>query len=69
MKYKIALQKSDEGFSVSVPGLPGYWSQGTTEAEALRTRWAASSGMRGLRLRSFGSCCKRFVPPLPPRTP
>jgi len=35
MKYKIALQKSDEGFSVSVPGLPGCWSQGATEAEAV----------------------------------
>ncbi len=35
MKYKIALRKSDEGFSVSVPGLPGCWSQGATEAEAL----------------------------------
>jgi predicted RNase H-like HicB family nuclease len=35
MKYKIALQRSDEGFSVSVPGLPGCWSQGTTEAEAI----------------------------------
>jgi predicted RNase H-like HicB family nuclease len=35
MKYKIALHKSDEGFSASVPGLPGCWSQGATEAEAL----------------------------------
>jgi len=35
MKYKIALHKSDEGYSVSVPGLPGCWSQGATEAEAL----------------------------------
>ena len=35
MKYKIAIHKSDEGFSVSVPGLPGCWSQGTTEPEAL----------------------------------
>ena len=35
MKYKIALRKSDEGYSVSVPGLPGCWSQGATEAEAL----------------------------------
>ena len=35
MKYKIALEKSDKGFSVSVPGLPGCWSQGTTEVEAL----------------------------------
>ena len=35
MRYKIALQKSNEGYSVSVPGLPGCWSQGATEAEAL----------------------------------
>ena len=35
MKYKVALQKSEEGCSVSVAGLPGCWSQGTTEAEAL----------------------------------
>jgi predicted RNase H-like HicB family nuclease len=35
MKYKIALQHSEEGVSVSVPGLPGCWSQGKTEAEAL----------------------------------
>lgn len=35
MKYKIALHHDDEGYSVSVPGLPGCWSQGETEAEAL----------------------------------
>jgi predicted RNase H-like HicB family nuclease len=35
MKYKIALQQTDEGYSVSVPGLPGCWSQGATEDEAL----------------------------------
>jgi predicted RNase H-like HicB family nuclease len=35
MKYKIAIRRSDEGFSVSVPGLPGCWSQGRTEDEAL----------------------------------
>ena len=35
MKYKIALQRTKEGFSVSVPGLPGCWSQGATEADAL----------------------------------
>ena len=35
MKYKIALHKSDEGYSVSVPGLPGCWSQGQTEEEAM----------------------------------
>ena len=35
MRYKIALRRTDEGFTVSVPGLPGCWSQGKTEAEAL----------------------------------
>jgi predicted RNase H-like HicB family nuclease len=35
MKYKIALQHSEEGYSASVPGLPGCWSQGETEVEAL----------------------------------
>lgn len=35
MKYKILLEKSEEGYSVSCPGLPGCWSQGETEEEAL----------------------------------
>ena len=35
MKYKVVLQRSDEGVAASVPGLPGCWSQGQTEAEAL----------------------------------
>lgn len=35
MKYRIALHYSDEGYSVSVPGLPGCWSQGSTEEEAI----------------------------------
>jgi predicted RNase H-like HicB family nuclease len=35
MRYKVALKHSEEGFSVSVPGLPGCWSQGDTELEAL----------------------------------
>jgi len=34
-RYKVALVASDEGFSVSCPGLPGCWSQGATESEAL----------------------------------
>lgn len=41
MKYKIALYQTDEGFSVSAPGLPGCWSQGDTEAEALANIEAA----------------------------
>ena len=35
MKYKVVLHKSEEGFSVSCPGLPGCWSEGLTEDEAL----------------------------------
>jgi predicted RNase H-like HicB family nuclease len=35
MTYRVALLKSDEGFSVSVPGLPGCLSQGRTKEEAL----------------------------------
>ena len=35
MDYKVVVQESEEGFSVSCPGLPGCWSQGATEAEAL----------------------------------
>jgi predicted RNase H-like HicB family nuclease len=35
MKYKIALHRSAEGISVSVPALPGCWSEGDTEEEAL----------------------------------
>jgi len=35
MKYRIILHKSEEGYAVSVPGLPGCWSQGESEDEAL----------------------------------
>ena len=35
MRMKIVLCRSDEGYSVSVPSLPGCWSQGNTEAEAI----------------------------------
>ncbi len=35
MEYTVALHRSDEGYSITVPGLPGCCSQGMTEAEAL----------------------------------
>jgi predicted RNase H-like HicB family nuclease len=41
MKYKVALLKTEEGYSVSCPGLPGCWSQGDTESEALDNIQAA----------------------------
>ena len=35
MTYKVLLKESEEGYSVSCPGLPGCLSQGETEQEAL----------------------------------
>jgi predicted RNase H-like HicB family nuclease len=35
MKYTIVLEKTEEGYAVFCPGLPGCWSQGDTEEEAL----------------------------------
>ena len=35
MRYKVKLEKTEEGYAVWVPGLPGCWSQGRTEVEAL----------------------------------
>ncbi len=35
MFYKVVLQKSEEGYSVSCPALPGCWSQGETEENCL----------------------------------
>ena len=35
MKYPVSLTRTEEGYSVSCPGLPGCWSQGSTGEEAL----------------------------------
>ena len=35
MKYKVVLERSEEGVAASVPGLPGCWSEGKSETEAL----------------------------------
>lgn len=35
MKYTVLIEPSEEGFAVSVPGLPGCHSQGNTAAAAL----------------------------------
>ena len=35
MKYMVKLEKTDEGYAVWCPGLPGCQSQGATEEEAL----------------------------------
>ena len=35
MTYKVALHHAEDGITVSVPALPGCWSEGETEEEAL----------------------------------
>ena len=35
IEYPVILRESEEGFAVGCPALPGCWSQGATEAEAL----------------------------------
>ncbi|WP_263380846.1 type II toxin-antitoxin system HicB family antitoxin [Granulicella paludicola] len=35
MTYKVELIHSEEGYAVGCPDLPGCWSQGATEEEAL----------------------------------
>jgi predicted RNase H-like HicB family nuclease len=35
MKYTVALRKTDDGISIRCIELPGCWSQGATETEAL----------------------------------
>ena len=70
MTYTVVLQKTDEGFSVSCPGLPGCWSQGATEQEALENIQAAIqeylaaaresvAGSDSQRSRGGGLTCRR----------
>lgn len=35
MIYRVQLEKTEEGYAVWCPGLPGCWSQGKSEEEAL----------------------------------
>ena len=35
LDYPVVLKKSEEGYAVGCPALPGCWSQGSTEEEAL----------------------------------
>jgi len=36
MRFRVMLKKTDEGYAVWCPSLPGCWSQGETEEEALQ---------------------------------
>ena len=35
MRYEVVLFKTDEGYAVTCPALPGCWSQGATRDDAL----------------------------------
>ena len=35
MQYRVKLEQNEEGYSICCPGLPGCWSQGITEEEAI----------------------------------
>lgn len=35
MRYSVVLHRSEEGYAINCPALPGCWSQGATEEEAV----------------------------------
>lgn len=35
MRYRVRLKQSEEGYAIWCPNLPGCWSQGDTETEAI----------------------------------
>src|SRR5581483_4084518 len=72
MKYKVALHRSEEGISVSVPALSGCWSEGDTEEEALANirdaiqEYLAALEHRLRGRRSGSSRCSRAAHPRRP---
>ena len=61
MKYKVELHRSEEGISVSVPALPGCWSEGNTEEEALENiRDAIHEYLAALEERAIGHECREL---------
>jgi predicted RNase H-like HicB family nuclease len=61
VKYKVALEKTEEGYSVSVPGLPGCWSHGATEKEALANTQDAITGYLAARVELLRGAVVREV--------
>ena len=64
-KYKVALKKSTDGYSVSCPGLPGCWSQGRTEQEALENiQFAIREYLEAVAIISRGSKIREVEVPV-----
>lgn len=58
-RYKVFLKRTEEGYSVWAPGLPGCWSQGATEEEALENiRDAISAYLKTVDLLSKGKIAR-----------
>ena len=58
MKYRVNLEKTDEGYAVWCPGLPGCWSQGATEEDALANIKDAMTG--------YWASLRKHGEPVPP---
>jgi predicted RNase H-like HicB family nuclease len=67
MKYPVALVQTEEGYSVSCPGLPGCWSQGAAEEEALDDIRTAIQGYLAVARELAGEFSQPTSPP--PATP
>jgi predicted RNase H-like HicB family nuclease len=54
LSYPVVLIKSEEGYAVGCPALPGCWSQGATEDEALQNIREAIQDYLAAVASSFG---------------
>lgn len=59
MRYRIALHQSDEGFSVSVPGLPGAGLKAPLNRKPLKISKTPFGNIARWSMNSFGM--SRFV--------
>ncbi|MHB9028713.1 MAG: type II toxin-antitoxin system HicB family antitoxin [Candidatus Latescibacterota bacterium] len=48
MKHKIVIRHSEDGYSIYVPDIPGCWSQGAAEEEAVENIKAVMEAMEDL---------------------
>ena len=63
--YRVVLKESEEGFSVHCPGLPGCWSQGATQEEAIENiRLAIAEYLDATRILAEGELSQLIDVPL-----